>query len=329
MTRIRIIAFTADGAALARQLAIALDATAWAPAKYACTGVEPLPGTSFQWTAAHFGDSDALIFISACGIAVRAIAPHLRSKATDPAVICLDDHGQNVISLVSGHLGGANALALRVAEITGGHPVITTATDVHGVQAVDVWAKDHNCAIENLGTVKDISSAVLDRQPVGVAVTEQLMPAPWPVTLWLRPKNLVLGAGCKRGMPVEKLRPALADFLDGAGVARRSIAALASIDLKANEPGLNALAGELGAPFITYSAEELRAAQGHFSHSEKVLSVTGVDNVCERAAVLATCGGPLIRSKTIYPGITFALARLRPGERPPELNRTENKGDQQ
>jgi cobalt-precorrin 5A hydrolase len=310
MNGIHVLAFTRAGAALAGKIAAALDGQAWASAQYASGAILPLELPVSAWTHEHFAGSSALIFVSACGIAVRAVAPCLKSKASDPAVLCLDDQGRHVISLLSGHLGGANELALKVASLTGGEAVITTATDVHGAEAVDVWARDHSCAIENISAVKYISAAVLDGRKVGVAVTEQLQPAPWPTTLWLRPKNLVLGAGCKRGTPLESLHGAAQDFLRGAGVSELSLRAVASIDLKADEQGLNALAAGFGVPFLTYSAEKLMQVPGKFSASEKVLAVTGTDNVCERAAVLASGMGPLLRSKTIYPGITLALARV-------------------
>lgn len=306
-----VVAFTRDGAWLAKFLAEKLNARAWAFDKFSGDGVEPLNKSIAEWTAEHFQDSDAIIFVSACGIAVRAIAPCLKHKSLDPAVLCLDDKGHNVISLLSGHLGGANDLARKVAALTDGNAVITTATDVNSKVAVDVWAKENNCTIENLRAVKEVSSEILDGKSVGVAVTEMTQPAPWPVTLWLRPKNLVLGVGCKRGTPLEALKPVLYDFLDGAGASPLSISAIASIDIKRDEAGLNALAKELNVPFITYPAEILAKVEGRFTHSEKVLSVTGVDNVCERAAVKAAQPCALIRGKTIYKGITFALARRK------------------
>ena len=267
-----------------------------------------MEGTVSDWARQRFLPGNELVFVSACGIAVRAVAPFVKSKQSDPAVVCLDDQGQFVISLLSGHLGGANQLARRIAAVTGGMPVVTTATDVHGKTAVDEWAKEHGCAIENIGAVKRISSSVLDGERVGVAVTDQLAPAPWPVTLWLRPRVLVLGVGCKRGTTMATLKSSLDDFLAGAGVSPLSLCAVASIDLKKDEAGLIGLADSLGVPFVTYSAAELAATPGRFTPSERVKSVTGVDNVCERAAVRCS-GGALVRSKTLYPGVTMALAR--------------------
>ena len=308
MSALCVAAFTRDGAALALRIARELGGEAWASARYAGNGVLPMEGTVSDWARQRFLPGNELVFVSACGIAVRAVAPFVKSKQSDPAVVCLDDQGQFVISLLSGHLGGANQLARRIAAVTGGMPVVTTATDVHGKTAVDEWAKEHDCAIENIGAVKRISSSVLDGERVGVAVTDQLAPAPWPVTLWLRPRVLVLGVGCKRGTTMATLKSSLDDFLAGAGVSPLSLCAVASIDLKKDEAGLLGLADSLGVPFVTYSAAELAATAGRFTPSERVKSVTGVDNVCERAAVRCS-GGALVRSKTLYPGVTMALAR--------------------
>lgn len=307
-----LAAFTRAGAALAARLAGSLSGRAFVPERCLVSGTEPLEETAGEWAERWFPRAEALVFVCACGIAVRAVAPHVRSKAEDPAVLVLDERGRYVIPLLSGHIGGANALARRVAALTGGAAVITTATDVNGLVAVDEWAAKNDCAIENLEAVKHVSAAVLEGRPVGVAVTEQEQPAPWPVTLWLRPRRLVLGAGCRRGSDPEAAAAAAADFLEGAGVSPLSLCAVASIDLKRDEQALIALAERYGVPFLTFSADALRAAPGRFSASDRVLEVTGVDNVCERAAVLAAGNGVLLRSKARYPGMTFALARRRP-----------------
>ena len=307
-----LAAFTRAGALLAARLAGALGGRAFVPGRCLVPGTEPLEGTVGDWAELWFPHAEALVFVCACGIAVRAVAPHVRSKAEDPAVLVLDERGRHVVPILSGHIGGANALARRIAALTGGAAVLTTATDVNGLVAVDEWGVENDCAIENLGAVKQVSSAILEGRPVGVAVTEQEQPAPWPVTLWLRPRRLVLGAGCRRGSDPEAAAKAAADFLEGAGVSPLSLCAVASIDLKRDEQALIALAERYGVPFLTFPADALRAVPGRFSASERVRLATGVDNVCERAAVLAAGNGVLLRSKTLYPGTTFALARRRP-----------------
>ena len=140
------IAFTARGLALAQRLAAAC------PGSVARGGADGVPLA--DWTARQFAQSDALIFVGAAGIAVRAIAPHCRSKAADPAVVVLDEGGQFAIPLLSGHLGGANDLARWLAAVCGAVPVITTATDGRGVFAVDEWARRQNCAVAEPERIK-------------------------------------------------------------------------------------------------------------------------------------------------------------------------------
>ncbi|MBR1673232.1 MAG: cobalt-precorrin 5A hydrolase [Fretibacterium sp.] len=309
-----LAAFTHAGAELAVRLAGALEGRAFVPERCLLNGTELLKGPVGDWAEQWFPRARAMVFVCACGIAVRAIAPHIRSKTEDPAVVVVDERGRFVIPLLSGHIGGANRLARQIAALTGGQAAITTATDVNGLVAVDEWAADNNCVIENPRGIKEVSSAVLEGQSVGVAVTEQLHPAPWPVTLWLRPRVLTLGVGCKRGTAPDAMMAAAADFLSGAGVSPLSLRAVASINLKADEPAIIALAERCAAPYLTFSAEALQAVPGRFSASERVRKVTGVDNVCERAAVLAAGeNAVLLRSKARYPGMTFALARRRPG----------------
>jgi cobalt-precorrin 5A hydrolase len=304
-----VVAFTGAGASLALKVAGHLGCAAYAPEKHCLPGVQPMQGSVGEWAGRFFAACGALVFVGACGIAVRAIAPHIRSKTADPAVIVIDELGRHVIPILSGHIGGANALAAELAKVLGGVAVITTATDLNNIQAVDTWAAGHNCAIENPHAIKAVSSAALAGQAVGVAVTEQLADPPFPVTLWLRPRTLVLGVGCRKGVEAAALEAAAEDFLRGAGVSALSLKAVASIELKANEPAILAFCARHGLPFMTYGAEELSAVPGQFTASERVLDVTGVDNVCERAAVKCAGGGVLLRGKTIYAGITLALAK--------------------
>lgn len=304
-----IAAFSKRGVELALKIAPVIGGEVWAPEKYVKDGVLPISGGLTGWTGQMFC-RPALVFVSACGIAVRAVAPFVKSKTQDPAVVVLDERGRNVISLLSGHLGGANELAEKIAEVAGGRAIITTATDVGGLVAIDDWARKNRCDVENIAAAKDVSAEVLNSGRVGVAVTEELLSPPWPVTLWLRPKNLVIGTGCKKGADPDKMIENAECFLSESGVSDRSICAVASIEIKRGEPAINALAERYGVPFLTYSAEELERAEGTFAHSDRVKQETGVGNVCERAAVLAS-GGFLVRTKTIYKGMTFALAKKK------------------
>lgn len=316
------LAFTAKGEALAHRLAEALPGSV-----SRCGGDVTLKG----WTAEHFAQDEALIFVGAVGIAVRAIAPHCRSKAADPAVVAVDEGGNFAVPLLSGHLGGANALARALAKACGAVPVITTATDVNGLFAVDLWAKAQNCAVLEPGRIKRVSGALLAGQTVrywspwpvageahaGVEKTDEPEAADFALTLTpqgealhLVPRIGVLGVGCRRGTTAQQLEEAFAAFCAASGLSPAAVCAAASIDLKKDEPGLAAFCKAHGWPITFYPADELRAVPGQFTPSAFVASVTGVDNVCERSAVKAS-GGMLLLPKTAGGGVTLALA-VRP-----------------
>lgn len=323
-----VIAFTRRGAALGRSLADHWGGTLHVPERLSrdcgAAAYDSLDG----WTAENWNRQEALVFIGACGIAVRAIAPYVRDKFSDPAVVAIDEAGSFAIALLSGHVGGANALAQQAAALTGGQAVVTTATDINGLFAVDVWAKERLLTIGDRAMAKAVSAAVLEGKTVGFSSdfpTEGLLPqgltvAPQALTvcvtdrlleamdtLPLVPKSLVLGIGCRRGKPREAIEEAVMGVLSQAGLDIRAAACAASIDLKKDEPGLLEFCQSYGLPLYTYSAEQLRQAPGTFQHSDMVQQVTGVDNVCERAAVLA--GGTLTVPKRAANGVTVAVAR--------------------
>ena len=330
-----LLSYTARGRALAARVADILkteghDCRTFALPKFCGAGDEPLTRSAADWAGLGFEEADALLFCCASGIAVRAIAPHVKDKRTDPAVLVLDEGGRFVIPLLSGHLGGANALALDLADKLSATPVLTTATDVNGLFAVDVFAKENGLFIEDMALCKAVSAALLHGETVGfradLPVAGPLPKGlvegdadlgiyisaandrPFPRTLRLIPRRYTAGLGCRRGKSEAELEGFLLKNLENCGVGLPELKALASIDLKKDEPGLVALGKKLGLPFITYSAEELRAAPGDFTPSAFVQEVTGVDSVCERAAVLSS-GGALVAKKIAENGMTFALAK--------------------
>ena len=288
---LRAIAFTDKGQSWAQILGIDVD-----------RGIPVI-----EWAKEYFYKADALLFIGAIGIAVRAIAPLVKDKTTDPAVIVMDEAGQHVIPILSGHIGGANALAKKISSLTGATPVITTATDLQGLPAIDKWAVDNNIVIENPYAIKTVSSQALAGKSVGVAITERTIQPPFEVTLYLRPRTLVLGVGCKKGISPDFFEKKALEFLRFNGVSLLSVKALASIDLKKDESALCHFCNKYHICLLTYDAQVLRAIPGTFTHSDFVEKTVGVDNVCERAAVKAS-GGILLTGKTEYEGITFALA---------------------
>lgn len=288
-----------------------------------------------EWTGRQFEWADAVIFVCACGIAVRSIAPFIKSKKKDPAVLVVDECGKFVISLLSGHLGGANELTEEMAAVLDAVPVITTATDLHHTFAVDMLAKQNDCAIFPMETAKEISAALLAGETVGfysdfpwegrlpeglqcckegepapklgIAVSMRRDCAPFARTLHLVPRLAALGMGCRREKDAETILQRARETLQESGLFRDAVFVLASIDLKKEEQGLLALAEEWKIPFVTFTAQQLSEIEGTFSASSFVGTVTGVDNVCERSAVCAS-EGTLIQKKTGKDGVTAALA---------------------
>ena len=305
-----IAAFTERGVNLALRIANFTGGEVFVPERFSRDGVNVIGSPLSEWAGKMFHDVRALIFVGACGIAVRAVAPHLVGKMRDPAVVAVDEGGRFVVPLLSGHIGGANEIARKIAGFLDAVPVITTATDVNNITAVDEWAVQHDHIIENPERIKNVSGSLLEGGNIGVAVTWENIPVPFPVTLMLRPKVLVLGAGCNRGVNPADFESSAINFLNGAGVSVLSLKALATIDIKRDEPAMKIFAERHNIGFMTFTAEELNSVEGDFTASERVRHFTGTDNVCERACVLcAGEGAVLMRSKTVYNGITFALAR--------------------
>jgi cobalt-precorrin 5A hydrolase len=333
MRTLDLMAFTERGLALAQTIAGRLGAQGWRCRIASLKRESPLhPGCSLQdWTEDAFETARAVVFVGACGIAVRAVAPQIKSKERDPAVVVVDEGGRFAIPLLSGHLGGANRLAEEIARITGGRAVITTATDINGVFSVDEWAARQNMAICGLREAKLVSAALLEGRPVGlvsdfpvqgepaggivlqgggeigICVTLDEGRAPFATTLRLIPRVVALGIGCRRGTGRETIERVVEAALSAHGIPPQSVAGVFSIDAKKDEPGLLAFCAAHSLPFHTFSAQELGRAAGEFSSSDFVERAVGVGNVCERAAVCA--GRTLILPKQARDGVTVAAAQ--------------------
>ena len=343
MESISFIAFTRKGCETAKALAAGLAAlggyagarvSVCGPGRFAAgAGVDAYDDLA-AWTAEHFAADDALVFVGASGIAVRAIAPHVRDKFTDPAVVSVDEAGAFAVPLLSGHVGGANELARALAGIAGGQAAVSTATDVNCVFAVDEWAARQGFAIVERDVAKEVSAALLEGKPVGFASDFDLgweLPQgvvdgaadigfvvsldegaqPFPRTLHLVPRVVTVGVGCRRGTGVDALAAAVFGALSRAHVSPRAVRALASIDVKADEPAIRELAQREGWELRFYSVEELAAVPGSFDSSDFVEQTVGVGNVCERAACAA--GGSLVAAKHAANGVTIAIAAVTVG----------------
>lgn len=278
-------------------------------------------GECFSW-------ADAIVFVSSCGIAVRKIAPFVQDKRTDPAVVCMDELGTFVIPLLSGHIGGANALARRLAAELNAVPVITTATDIHGKFSVDAWAAERGYRIGSMKAAKAVSAAILEGDvplcsdfpivtplpagvvsgatgPIGIYLTYR-QEDPFENTLRIIPPVLHLGIGCRKNTPCGAIRDAVNRVLERHGLDIRAVKQAASIDLKAGEPGLLEYCREQKIPISFYTPEKLGSVEGDFTASAFVRETTGVDNVCERASKIGA--ETIIVRKTAVNGVTVAVA---------------------
>lgn len=388
--QVRIISFTDRGQQLAESLADRLCGTATRCGRECSLS---------EWVRDAFDSADALIYVGAIGICVRTIAPYIKSKTRDPAVVVIDETGRYVIPVLSGHLGGANDLARRIARLTGAEPVITTATDLAHAFSVDAWARIQGCVVENPGRIKYVSSKILSGDdivivsdfPISGEVPEHVIvrvfrdaesrnacirgrnccpgmyssideydeitacekedsdaasgkaddsvvhegidehdersaceaeDADAALTICHRdtvnvqilrivPRIVCAGVGCRRGIPARNIENAIRTAFEEACISENALCGVFSIDIKANEEGLHEFCESRRLPFVTFSAEDLMSVTGTFTQSAFVKEITGVDNVCERSAVLGAgsdCEDSLIFRKHVYDGVTVALA---------------------
>lgn len=292
----------------------------------------------------HFHRYREHVFIMAAGIAVRTVAPLIRHKTIDPAVVVVDDAGRFAVSLLSGHLGGANDLAQNVARCLGALPVITTATDVNGLPAIDVLAAQLDLIIENPEAIKHVNMAILNRAsirlhdprntlqdhfpehrrwwrpvdlnhdpvrtgPAGVFIDDIQVDLP-PQFLILRPPTLAAGIGCNRATAAAEIEALLMRVLAENRLSLLSVARLASISIKKDEKGLLELAERLKLPVRFFEKDQLAEAEGIQNPSATVAKYTGVQSVCEAAAILAAGRGTLIVPKQTTRNVTVAVARM-------------------
>ena len=272
-----------------------------------------------DWGRKHFLQEECLIFVGSSGIAVRTIGPLAVSKKTDPAVLVVDDQLQYVIPILSGHLGGANEIANRLASLAGAEAVLTTATDVHQKLAPDVFAQKNGLKIMDFTAAKLVAAALVRGETIivytddevkgrvpdevrlkrlndftdypggGAIVISVIKPnlTEKPEVLWLVPQMVYLGIGLKAGKSEEAVAQTVDVCLEQAAVETAALAGAASIDIKSQEAGLLAFAERMHLPLRFYTAEELNQVEGKFTESAFVKQVTGTDNVCERSAMLA------------------------------------------
>ncbi|MEU5740817.1 precorrin-3B C(17)-methyltransferase [Streptomyces tendae] len=274
-----------------------------------------------------FAECERLVCFLATGAVVRLVAPLLDDKRTDPGVVCVDEGGRFAVSLVGGHGGGANELARAVGEVLGAEPVVTTATDAVGLAGLDTLG----LPVE--GDVAGVSRALLDGEPVALRAEVAWPLPPLPVTaegahgirvtdravdpaegeVVLRPPTLVVGVGASRGAPVDEVLGLVEAVLRGAGLSAASVAELATVDAKAQEPGIVGAAARLGVPLVTYPADELAGVEVP-NPSDAPLAAVGTPSVAEAAALVR--GGELLvpkRKSAAVPAMATCAVVRRPG----------------
>lgn len=335
-TAVAVYALTSQGCELGHKLLSELEGDLYVPRRFATE--QEIPFDSFmQQVAANWAHYRAHIFITAAGIAVRAVAPHLFSKAEDAAVVCMDQQGRFAVSLLSGHVGGANRLARECAEISGGQAVITTATDSAGLPSVDLMALDRGLRIGDWEAIKHVNAAFLEHRKVQLCdpesrfrnvdpeLFEPVTPRQWKQgepgvwvswqedapegSLPLHPHTLVLGMGCRKGTSADVLEQFVQETMHKAGLAVESLAALASHEAKSDEPGLLECARRLGIKTIFYPTDRLAGVVVP-NPSETVKQKMGTGSVCEASAIVTAGGGPLVLEKTQCETATMAVSLM-------------------
>lgn len=347
--KLAVLAVTKNGAVLAHKLSQALPCEVFIKERH-CTASDDVVQqfTSLKELIKEiFPLYDGFVFIAAAGIAVRMIAPYIMHKSRDPAVVVLDEQGKHAISLLSGHIGGANALTERIAAIVNAVPVITTATDVGGKLAADQIAVALGLRIGNIGRLKDINAALVEGKNVPFYIDATLKEATFlqramqdkgieaklltrpsvsntmsvlisseeptaflaaPLILW--PGRLCAGIGCRKGVTKEEILMALQEACAHVGKALQDIVSISSTVVKRDEKGLLEIAANLNIPIYFYENEILHhtIATHHLALSDFVLRQIGVGNVCESAAITSSQSKKLALRKTKYPKVTVALA---------------------
>lgn len=345
---VAVIAVTRAGSTLAERLAAYLpDARAYLPDRYASgSAVIAYTGPVADLTASLFSSATGIVFVLAAGAVVRLVAPHLRDKRVDPAVVCVDDAGRFAIALLSGHAGGANALATDVASAIGATSVITTASESHGLPVADLIGQPFGWRIEHPEGLKALAAALVNGDRV--ALLQEAGEPDWhdaPLPAWVtryldmpslvaanpptaiiisdrihgaaertgwvtyRPRSLALGIGCSRGVSEQEIAALVDQTLAAHDLSPGSAAAVASVDLKADEAGLLAFVHQRGLELHVYPARVLDSVPNQAHSSVIVKAAVGTRGVCEPAALLLAGATQLLVPKQKSRMATVAVAR--------------------
>jgi len=344
---IAIVAITGPGVLRARDLGNALpDSTVFYPERYARpTDERVFTSPVVELLPKLFAEYDGLICIMASGIVVRSLAPHLKGKAVDPAVVVMDEKGQYAVSLLSGHLGGANDLARSAARAIGGEAVITTATDVNRLPAWDDVARKEGLRVDPIKNIRKLNGLLLDKQDIvlvdrckriseyfsavpGVSLFENIgegmrasakgyvFVTHFDASQWhqredvliLRPRDLVVGIGCNRNTSSDEIESVIRDEFASLHLSFDSIVCIASIEAKNDEAGLLEFAARENLPLEFHSAAALNTIRVPSAPSRHAEQAVGAQGVCEPAAILSAGTDKMLLEKQKRGNVTIAIA---------------------
>ncbi|TJX13539.1 cobalt-precorrin 5A hydrolase [Tissierella creatinini] len=333
--KIACLSFTDKGFLLGERIS-AINSTIYTIDHFANSKLESGVGSFLK---KYWSLYDGFIFISATGIAIRMINPYIESKTKDPAIVVVDDMGKYSISLLSGHLGGANEMAKVIGENIGAISVITTSSDNRGIDSLDIFAKRNNLHMENMDSITKITAMMVNEKKIGLyseilqdlnynhlEIVEDLnsidrsldgiiiisskvdlgtIPIPYTV---LRPKNINIGIGCRKGIEAEEIIKAITVSLMNKNLSINSVKAMGTIEVKKNEIGIIKASEHFKCPLKIYSIEDIKEIEDMFQKSQFVKDTIGVYSVSEPCAYLL--GGELITGKARYNGVTISITRV-------------------
>ena len=330
-----VIAITVSGLEVAKRLKTELkEVDIYTLPKFADAYTKLIEGELSSFSGELFKNYKTLIYIMATGIVVRCIAQHLVDKTADPAVVVMDEQGKYAISLLSGHLGGANAAALYIAKTVGSQAIITTASDCKGVMSVDMIAQMHNLKIASMQDAKELTAMAVNDKRIGwrndtlldlpnyftwsqtecdglVVVSNEIVKLNKPVAQ-LVPQNITIGIGCRRGVPGSAIIDFVTEQLSINNLHPLSIEQLASVDLKFDEVGIHETAEHFKVPLSFTLRAEIEKIEANFAASDFVKSKIGVSSVCEPVAFIAGGrNGRFISKKHSKDGVTVAIFERR------------------
>jgi cobalt-precorrin 5A hydrolase len=351
LSQIAIVAITKHGIKIAREIQGKLPGVQiFAPVKHSDAGTDVMwyGEQTTQLIRTLFNSKDSLICIFSLGATIRMVAPLLKDKRTDPAILVIDDAANFVISVLSGHLGGANILAQRIASLIGAQPVITTAADVNRTIAVDLVGRELGWEIENTENITRVSALMVNEEKVAVFQSageinwwrdklpdnvvsvnslDEAKASTFKAALIIsdlkisdfelleksviyRPKSLVVGIGLHRDTSRNAIESGVRDVFDRAGLALTSIKKIATIKREANVEGLVDFCNARGLPIDAYPKEDLASVRVP-NPSSVVQKFEGTTSVSEAAALLSSSGDLIVEKQKFPPDLTVAVCRLR------------------